>query len=182
MQHKILGIISDNYFFINQQGMYILGIWAVVNMVLGLFYFRTAGVWKYFFLMGFYWNIVNLFLAIYTLYDISLMRQNVTSTGLNALNIINNHHFIQKILLVNVGLDIAYLVSGFLLKEKAKNNLNGNNLNGNSPNSSRMQGFGNSLLVQGGFLLIFDIMMVILHQIHNAKWLEKYFTEISSKI
>ena len=177
MQHKILGTISDNYFFINQQGMYILSFWAALNMVLGLFYFRTTDAWKYFFLMGFYWNIVNLFLAVYTLYDISVMRQNIAITGLNALNIINNHHFIQKILLVNVGLDVAYLVSGFLLKEKAKNSLNSNN-----SNSGRMQGFGNSLLVQGGFLLLFDIMMTILHQIHNAKWIEKYFIEISSKI
>ena len=162
--HKVISLINDNYLFINQNGMYILGFWAVCNIISGLWYFKAKTYWKYFFLMNFYWNIINLLLAIYTFYDIS-NNQNL----LNAYEIINQHHFIQKIFLLNVGLDVAYFAFGLFLRGKSKN------IQNNELQDDRLLGFGNSLLIQGTFLFVFDIMMAVLHQIHNAKNIKTFF-------
>ena len=69
-------------------------------------------------------------------------------------------HTIEKVLLLNVGLDVAYVTSGFLLKEMSKNN---------PDNYHRYRGFGNSLLLQGGFLFVFDIIQFVVHQQHRKK-------------
>lgn len=63
----------------------------------------------------------------------------------------------QNFLLLNAGLDVAYIATGFYLKERAKN----------SSSPERLRGYGNSLLLQGGFLLAFDIAFYFIHQ-NNA--------------
>ena len=50
-------------------------------------------------------------------------------------------------LAVNMGLDVVYIVSGILLNRAEHNS---------SSNSELKIGYGNSLILQGGFLLIFD--------------------------
>jgi hypothetical protein len=59
--------------------------------------------------------------------------------------------------LLNAGLDVAYIATGFYLKERSKN----------SSSSERLRGYGNSLLLQGGFLLMFDVALYFIHQ-NNA--------------
>ncbi len=65
-----------------------------------------------------------------------------------------NTILIQSFLLLNAGLDVAYIATGFYLKERSKN----------SSSSERLRGYGNSLLLQGGFLLAFDVALYFIHQ------------------
>lgn len=65
---------------------------------------------------------------------------------------------LQSFLLLNAGLDVAYIATGFYLKERSKN----------SSNSKRLMRYCNRLLLQGGFLLIFDIAVYFINQ-NNAK-------------
>ena len=68
---------------------------------------------------------------------------------------------LQKLLLLNTGLDAAYIMTGMYLKEK-----------GLRQNSDQSTGFGNSLLLQGGFLLAFDLIQYFQHR-RNSKALEQ---------
>jgi len=52
------------------------------------------------------------------------------------------------VLLINAGLDVAYLGSGFLLRYLSTRY---------DSRSDLLKGYGNSLILQGAFLLVFDL-------------------------
>ena len=53
----------------------------------------------------------------------------------------------QTSLLINMGLDVAYIVSGLIIKNSKSN-------------TSQNQGFGNSIMLQGGYLLLYDAIFL----------------------
>ena len=107
--------------------------------------------------MNAYWNVANLALAGLGLWS---AKKQLTKHYTLAENVTEQHK-IEKILLLNTGLDVAYMVTGLYLKER------GNRLNHEQP-----VGYGNSLLLQGGFLLVFDIIQYVNHR-RNGKFLEQ---------
>ncbi len=54
----------------------------------------------------------------------------------------------EKILLINAGLDAAYIGSGFLLRHLSSKS---------ETRSDLLKGYGNSLILQGAFLMVFDL-------------------------
>ena len=93
--------------------------------------------------MNAYWNTFNLAIA-----GLGLLTAKKQLTGEHTLaRNMKEQHQTEKILLLNAGLDVAYIMTGLYLKER------GNRLNRDQP-----AGYGNSLLLQGGFLLVFDII------------------------
>lgn len=76
-------------------------------------------------------------------------------------------HSIEKILLFNAGLDLAYVAGGFYLKER-----------GLRTDNSKLIGFGKSVILQGAFLLAFDGVMYGFHQTH-LKELQEIMQNIS---
>ena len=95
------------------------------------------------------WNVVNLGIATFGYIN----AVNSDPASMTNLEIINDYNSLQNLLLLNAGLDIAYVATGFYLKERAKN----------SSGSERLHGYGNSLLLQGGFLLLFDAALYFIH-------------------
>jgi hypothetical protein len=73
-------------------------------------------------------------------------------------------HKTEKIFLINTGLDVAYISAGLLLRSNAKINLS---------KRDQFNGFGNSLLMQGGFLFLFDLTAYLIHNQHAKKSLNK---------
>ncbi len=136
---------------INRTGMYILGGWALANIISGTTLSLTMkGEAKYFNQFNALWNTVNLGLAV----------NGLLNTGTDTLSLYNSvtgHQTLQNIFVLNAGLDLAYIATGFFLKEKAKT----------SEKKELLTGYGNSLLVQGAFLLVFDAAMYFIHQ-NNA--------------
>jgi hypothetical protein len=63
----------------------------------------------------------------------------------------NKFQNLERTLIFNSGLDIAYIATGLYLRERGKNELN-------LTRSEQFQGFGKSLMLQGGFLLVFDAL------------------------
>lgn len=128
-------------------GMSILGGWALGNIALGAYgWAQYTGQQKYFNQMNLFWNTVNLTIAGIALYnnyhtDISL---------LNADQIMSKHVQTEKILLINSFLDAGYIGTGFLLRHFSAKS---------EQRSDLLKGYGNSLLLQGGFLLIFDVCL-----------------------
>lgn len=125
---------------ITRTGMYVLGTWAVANIASGTVgYYRGSGENRYFHQMNAFWNTVNLGIAGYSLLKSPALHETLTST-------LSEQNSIEKMLLFNAALDAGYMMTGFYLRERAKNN----------SNPKRLRGYGNSLLLQGGFLMAFD--------------------------
>ncbi len=145
----------------NQTGMWILGSWAVGNLLVGgiVMASQPQNEAYYFNQMNAAWNIVNVGLAGMGLYQ----AYTLDVEGLTWQATLKNHHQIQKILLINAGLDVAYMMTGLYLIEKSHNTAN---------LPERLSGYGKSLLLQGSFLLLFDLSMVFVHQSNGTKMQE----------
>lgn len=142
---------EDTKYEINRTGMLVLGGWALANIVSGtMLSFTTKGEAKYFNQFNALWNTINLGLALNGLF-------NTGTDSLSLLNSVTGHQTLQNIFVLNAGLDLAYIATGLFLKEKAKN----------SDKKDILTGSGNSLLLQGAFLLVFDSAMYFIHQ-NNA--------------
>lgn len=135
---------------INQTGMYVLGGWAAGNIALSSWqYYQTEGTTKYFHQMNVFWNLVNLGIA-----GAGYYTAVTGSADLDLATTLIEQRKIEKILLLNAGLDVAYVTAGFLLRERAKVK---------TEKFDQFTGWGNSLILQGSFLFVFDLVM---HQIH----------------
>lgn len=135
----------------NKDGMKILGGWALGNMALGAIQSgRTTGETKAFHQMNIYWNGVNLLIAGFGYY--SAMKETPSS---DAWKTIKSQNSIEKILLFNAGLDIAYMVGGVWLNER-----------GNRLSDAQLKGFGKSVVLQGAFLMSFDLIKYFMHRSH----------------
>lgn len=125
-----------------QRGMAVLGIWSMHNISTGAIgWSHEDGSSKYFNQMNVLWNTVNFGLAL----------SGVFSSGSEwgyekSLKT-------EKLFLINAGLDLVYLGvgAGMLVRSNAV-----------TKNSERLKGYGQSLLLQGGFLLVFDGAMFLI--------------------
>jgi hypothetical protein len=140
---------------IDQQLMIGLGTWAVGNFALSGYGWATAANAqdKYFHQMNVMWNTVNIGLAVP-----GYIRAKNANLGLNEAQTWEAQQKTQRIFLINSALDLGYMASGFVLKQQ----------NSTNPNKeAQLQGYGNSLLLQGGFLLLFDLSAYWIHQHHG---------------
>ena len=138
----------------NQNAMLVLGSWAVGNILVGSYgNFTTTGVTKYFHQFNVMWNVVNLGLATFGYFN-SVNKKTIDQSQ---IDIIKDFNSLQNFLLLNAGLDVAYIIAGFYLKEKSTRH----------KRSNLLAGYGNSLILQGSFLLLFDVSFFFINQ-HNA--------------
>ncbi len=125
--------------------MLVLGGWAVGNIATGaLRRGAVTGEDRYFHEMNMYWNGVNLAIAAFGYY--SAVKMDPAAMTLFESN--QGFQSFGKTLLFNAGLDLGYIAGGFYLQERA---------NRPDVNGDRLRGFGKSIVVQGGFLLAFDL-------------------------
>ena len=126
--------------------MLVLGGWALTNIALGAgLQGSRSGSDRYFHRMNAYWNVVNLGIAGFGYYAAT----QLDPAGYDLATSINKHHGFQKILLFNAGLDVGYVLGGLYLTERAKNR---------PDQRDRLRGFGQSIMLQGGFLFAFDLV------------------------
>lgn len=138
----------------NRNGMLILGSWAVGNMVWGgIEASQSAGEVKAFHQMNLYWNSVNLLIA-----GFGYWQATKETPGTDFWATMEAQQGIEKVLLVNAALDIAYMAGGLYMKER-----------GLRTDNSRLVGFGKSVILQGAFLMTFDAVMYGFHQAHGKE-------------
>jgi hypothetical protein len=138
----------------NKIGMITLASWALMNISTGAIAARQAtGSNKHFHQMNAYWNVVNLALAGFSYYGSA----TADPATFDLFSSVNEHYGMEKILLLNAGLDAAYIATGLYLTERAKNSIT---------HADRFKGFGQSVMLQGGFLLAFDVVMYFIHNSH----------------
>ncbi|MFC0262124.1 DUF6992 family protein [Fontibacter flavus] len=147
----------------NKNGMLILGSWAIGNIIWGgIMAGRTSGELRGFNQMNAYWNSVNLLIAGLGYY--SAMKEVPSGDFWETLQSQQN---IEKILLVNAGLDVAYMAGGLYMLER-----------GRRLDNIRLSGFGKSVIMQGAFLMTFDTVKFLIHNSHG-KELPKILENIS---
>ena len=140
--------------------MKILGSWAAANLLAsGISATQTEGSAHYFHQMNVGWGAINLALAGASyLGTRRAARQPVTDRAGNVRSQLRT----ENLYLFNAGLDVAYLATGVYLLEKGRNPTA-------SSSSERWRGYGQSLLLQGGFLLLFDGFQYAVHHRHGNK-------------
>lgn len=154
----------------NNTGMYILGSWAVANMVAGGYgWSQTTGQTKYFHQMNLFWNTVNLSIAGIALYS------NLTTSfaDLSAAQMLEKHTKTENLYLINAGLDVLYIGTGFLLKHLATQKPKRHDL---------LKGYGNSVILQGGFLFVFDLVMWKIQHNHRLNFIQNLSFDVLPEI
>nr|MBI1229857.1 hypothetical protein [Cytophagales bacterium] len=139
---------------LEKKGMMLLATWSVGNIVWGgIGSGRSEGVSKGFHQMNMYWNGVNLIIAGFGYYHAFN-----EVPGTDFWQTIEAQHGMEKILLLNAGLDIGYIASGLFLNERGKR-----------LGREQWQGFGRSVILQGAFLFGFDVMMYLVMRDHATE-------------
>lgn len=153
-----LGGFNQERLQVNKIGMMVLGGWALGNMGVNgvLLTNPSSNEQGHFYRMNIFWNVVNLGLAIPGL-RYSLITDPTT---LNLAETVGEYHQMGKVLLMNAGLDVAYITGGFLMKEMAKTR---------EAKRDILNGYGRSLILQGGFLLAFDIILYTVLQTKSSQ-------------
>ena len=146
--------------------MLTLTTWSSANIIASSIGWASAGNGeaKYFHQMNVLWNTVNIGLAIP-----GYLKAKKANSTLNFSETIREQHKTEKIFLINTVLDVGYMASGLLFRSAAKTN---------STNQEQFNGYGNSLLVQGGFLFLFDLTAYIIHKRHSKESLKKLHNSV----
>lgn len=144
---------------VTRTGMLVLGEWAIANIASGFIVSgQNTGVTKYAWQMNAYWNFINLGLA-------SMGYVRALKESGKSFSLIDNYdaqNALEKIYLFNLGLDVGYIGSGLYLHERG---LNSSNLK----TSAQLRGYGTSIVIQGGFLLLMDAAMILLHHRNTVR-------------
>ena len=146
--------------------MITLGGWATTNLIVGGVGWATTpkGEAHSFHQMNFLWNTVNLGLAIP-----GYFKARKEEANLPFGETFRAQNKTETIFLINSGLDIAYMSSGLLLRSEARFQ---------TDKRDQWTGFGNSLLMQGGFLFVLDLTAYILHKRHYNRKLDGFLNQL----
>ncbi len=141
-QQDTLQSFNNSRDHIKNTGMEVLGGWAIANIAVGTIgWYNSKGSTRYFHQMNIIWNVVNLSLAI----PGYLSARQDYNRPLSAAESLQKQQKLEKIFLINAGLDFVYIGGGAYLRNR-----------GNAKNSDRLRGYGSSIILQGAFLLLFD--------------------------
>jgi len=142
---------------LNRNGMKILGGWAAGNIAAGgIGMAQSGGSTRYFHEMNLAWNGVNLAIA-----GLGYFGSKKDPAAFSMKETLREYRSFENILLFNAGLDVGYMATGAYLWER-----------GIRKDSDRLKGYGQSLILQGGFLFTFDVIMFMASRKQNNRFLE----------
>ncbi len=150
-------VLSQSYesFYSTSQGttrnaMFLLAGWSIANLSLGSYgWINYSGSQKYSSQMNTLWNVVNLGIASYSiLSNTPGVYENMTHTEM-----LKEHMNMEKLLLINAGLDVLYIGGGLFMNYRSARS---------EKNKDLLKGYGQSVILQGGFLLAFDMIFYII--------------------
>lgn len=152
---------------INKTGMVVLSSWAAANITVGSIGWATSkGETKYFHQMNVFWNIVNLGISVPGLIQSKKDGEQNISNG----KLIKEQYSTEQLYLINNALNVVYIGSGLLLNTFAEKY---------PDNQLRFQGYGKAMVLQGGFLLVFDLVQYLRHRSHRRSSTPQFFDQIS---
>ncbi len=153
----VLGHLDTERLDHERAGLWTLAGWGAANAMagaIGHFAQVDEPEWRAFHQMNAMWGVVNAAIAVPSLVDRS-GREGRTPDLRRSLE---EAHAFERALLLNAGLDVAYLAAGGWLWER-----------GDREADPRQLGFGRSIVLQGAWLLVFDVVMFSVERGHTAR-------------
>lgn len=136
----------------------ILAWWSILNIFFGLIaLFFLYNQLYYFAMMSMVWGVINLMIAMQIFYHAVFKH---FQKG-NAFERFEAQRHVEKVLLLNIGLDFAYCFIGLLLREHG--------LITGEAHPELWWGFGWAVVVQGVFLFSQDVWVYRLHMANFIK-------------
>ena len=140
----------------SKNAMVALAGWSVANMVgSGIATNTRNKEMRYFHQMNLMWGGINLAIAGLGYYGAG--REKIDNPTLEA--VLKHQNRIEKTYLINAGLDVVYVGAGLLM----------NKTSDNQKSPEKFKGYGNSIMVQGGFLLLYDAIIYAIHRKHGKQ-------------
>ncbi len=144
---------------ISKNSMLVLGGLSVANIVgSGIATNTSNREMRYFHQMNVMWGGINL--AIAGLGYFGNAREKINNPTLAA--VLKHQSRTEKTYLINTGLDVLYVGAGLWMNKSSDN----------QKNPDKFKGYGNSIMLQGGFLLLYDAINYAIHRKHG-KLLDK---------
>ncbi len=152
---------------IQKNGMYVLGSWALTNFAVSGYYItKTSDRAFYFHQMNVFWNVVNIGIATFGYFGAV---NSPLDLGLERT--VEEYRSFGRILGINAALDVGYVMVGAFLKSRGTKT---------DTHSERLIGYGNSLILQGSFLFVFDVALASINQYSLSKMAKAYSLEVSA--
>ena len=135
---------SENFYRYQQRRFGILLGWGLVNMLIGILFQAMSSVfWKQFGLQACVWGAIDAALAVFGIRGARRKEQDFRQAKIDRMAEQKEIGWLQRILMVNVGLDVVYILIGTWVLRRFTGSLDG-------------QGLGWGILVQGLWLFLFD--------------------------
>ncbi len=144
--------------------MVTLGTWSIANIAWGTTGVLSTndGVAKEFHTMNILWNSINLAIAVPAYFGAKKGKYELPFR-----QTYKEQQKAEKSFLINSGLDLVYITGGLYLTERSK-----------TINHDRNLGFGQSLMLQGGFLLLLDATLYTVNVRHANKKLNGFLDKV----
>ncbi|MEO6542101.1 MAG: hypothetical protein ABIN74_13950 [Ferruginibacter sp.] len=140
----------------SKNAMITLAGWSAANIVVSGIATNTRNrEMRYFHQMNVMWGGINL--AIAGLGYWGAGKEKIDNPTL--ADVLKHQNRIEKTYLINAGLDVVYVGAGLLMNQTSDN----------QKNPDKFKGYGNSIMLQGGFLLLYDAILYSIHRRHGKK-------------
>ena len=143
--------LHDTFYKNQQQSLLLLSGWSVVNLIgspiANKNMYNSTTTNEYFHEMNFNWNLLNA--GIVGLSHFLVHRDSKREWNLNQLS--TKKTKAEKSIIFNMGLDLVYVISGLIMNKNSDVNKDSDNIN---------IGYGNSLIIQGAYLFLFDAVFL----------------------
>lgn len=142
---------------ISRKSMMVLGGWSAANIIVSAFATKTHNAeMRYFHQMNVQWNSINLAIAALGYWSEGLGEKGKPVT---LSSVFKRQNGVEKTYMLNIGLDAAYVAAGLYMTERSKSRVN----------PAKLKGYGNCIMLQGGFLLLYDVVNYAIHHRHGKK-------------
>lgn len=143
--------LKKNFYKQQQNSLLLLSGWSATNLVASPIFcknlYSAESKSDYFHQMNFNWNLINA--GICGVSHFLVHRDSRKPWNLNDIS--SRKSKAEKSITFNMGLDILYVITGFILNQNANESKGNLNIN---------KGYGNSLMIQGGYLLLYDAIFL----------------------
>lgn len=141
---------------IQKRSMIALAGWSAANIVVsGIATDTRNKEMRYFHQMNVMWGGINLAIAGLGYWGAS--KEKINNPVL--ADVLKHQNRIEKTYLINAGLDVVYVGAGLLM----------NKTSDNQKNPEKFKGYGNSIMLQGAFLLVYDAILYAIHKNHGRQ-------------
>ncbi len=151
---------------IDKKLMLTLGGWSLANVtVSAIGWATTENEAKYFHQMNTIWSGIDMALAIPGYFK----ARKADPSSFTFAQTWKEQNRAEKTFLFNTALDVAYVSSGLYLRSIAKYD---------PETYQQNRGFGNGIILQGGFLFLFDLTAYALHSTHRKNKLDGFLDKV----